>query len=38
VVRAEPFVEIDLELGLLWSDPADAVNESATAHNTMLRV
>ncbi len=25
VVRAEPFAEIDLELRLLWSDPADAV-------------
>jgi len=24
VVRAEPFVEIDLELALLWSEPADA--------------
>ncbi len=24
VVRAEPFVELDLELRLLWSDPADA--------------
>jgi Uma2 family endonuclease len=24
VVRAEPFVKIDLELRLLWSDPADA--------------
>ncbi len=27
VVRAEPFAEIDLELRLLWSDPADAVEK-----------
>ncbi len=28
VVRAEPFIEIDLELHLLWSDPADAAGSS----------
>jgi hypothetical protein len=28
VVRAEPFAEIDLELRLLWSDPADAAGSS----------
>jgi Uma2 family endonuclease len=27
VVRAEPFVEIDLELGLLWSEPADSTEQ-----------
>jgi Uma2 family endonuclease len=27
VVRAEPFIEIDLELRLLWSEPADAAQE-----------
>jgi hypothetical protein len=27
VVRAEPFTEIDLELRLLWSDPADAAEK-----------
>ena len=26
VVRAEPFVEIDLELRLLWSEPADSTD------------
>jgi Uma2 family endonuclease len=27
VVRAEPFGEIDLELGLLWSEPADSTEK-----------
>jgi len=27
VVRAEPFLELDLELRLLWSDPVDAASQ-----------
>jgi len=30
VVRAEPFVEIDLELHLLWDDPADSPQTPTT--------